>query len=372
MSGQQPSKDQKTEKPTHRRIEKAHEKGNVVKSTEVGQALTLALFLGWTALAGHVWMNSLKSQTVNVLSTVGIHHGADVILDRMNAAAMAWFWMLAPFLGLLGIAALAGQYMVTGVHLRKPLVPFEVDKMNPVKGLKNFVNLQKLFEAAKAISRVAIYAALAYFVAVPAWKAVTWVSFGSPAQILAEAARVSGKLLAYALGVGAVLAIIDYAFSKYRWYRQLYMTKQEIRDENKENEGDPHVKGRMRTRQKEAARHRMMASMKDADVVVTNPTHVAVALRYDQARMAAPAVIAKGKGHLAKRIKEKAKQYEIPIVEDPPLARMLERICPVGAPIPESLYRAVAEVFAYVMNSKPGGYRPHEELEREGGDEARR
>jgi flagellar biosynthetic protein FlhB len=258
------------------------------------------------------------------------------------------------------------------VHLRKPLVPFEVDKMNPVKGLKNFVNLQKLFEAAKAISRVAIYAALAYFVAVPAWKAVTWVSFGSPAQILAEAARVSGKLLAYALGVGAVLAIIDYAFSKYRWYRQLYMTKQEIRDENKENEGDPHVKGRMRTRQKEAARHRMMASMKDADVVVTNPTHVAVALRYDQARMAAPAVIAKGKGHLAKRIKEKAKQYEIPIVEDPPLARMLERICPVGAPIPESLYRAVAEVFAYVMNSKPGGYRPHEELEREGGDEARR
>jgi flagellar biosynthetic protein FlhB len=274
--------------------------------------------------------------------------------------------VLAPFLGLLGLVALAGQYMVTGMHLRKPLVPFEVDKMNPVKGLKNFINLQKLFEALKAISRVAIYAALAYFVAIPAWKAVTWVSFGSPDQILAEAARVSGKLLAYALAVGAALAVIDYAFSRYRWYRQLYMTKQEIRDENKENEGDPHVRGRMRSRQKEAARHRMMASMKEADVVVTNPTHVAVALRYEQSTMAAPTVVAKGKGHLAKRIKEKAKQFEVPIVEDPPLARLLEKVCPLGAPIPESLYRAVAEVFAYVMNRKPGQYQPHDELESEG------
>jgi flagellar biosynthetic protein FlhB len=360
---EQQSKDQKTEKPTPRRIEKAHEKGNVVKAMEPGQALSLGLFLGWMFVAGHLMLRSLEIHAKKILSTAGNNYGPGVILDRLSGAGDAGILILAPLLALLGVGAVFGQFMVSGMHLRKPLVPFEVDKLNPVKGLKNFINVQKLFEAAKGLSRVAIYAALAYFVAVPAWESVMWVAFGTPRQILGEAARVSGKVLLYALAVGIVLAIIDYAFARYRWYRQLYMTKQEVKDENKENEGDPQMKGRIRSKQREASRSRMMASMKEADVVVTNPTHVAVALRYDQASMAAPIVLAKGRGHLAKRIKDKARELQIPVVEDPPLARTLERICPLGAPIPENLYRAVAEVFAYVMGRRRGPYQPHEEVE---------
>lgn len=372
MSSQQPSKDQKTEEPTPRRIEKAHEKGNVVKAMEPGQAISLALFLGWMLLAGQLMMRQLETHAVKVLSSAGTHYGPGVMLDRLNDAKEAGMLLLAPLLALLAFGALCGQYMVTGFHLRKPPIPFEANKLNPVQGLKNIINLQKLFEAAKALSRVAIYAALAYFVAIPAWKSVMWVAFGSPREILSEAGRVAGEVLIYALAVGIVLAIIDYAFARHRWYKQLYMTKQEIKDETKENEGDPQVRNRMRSKQRQASRSRMMASMKEADVVVTNPTHVAVALKYDQASMDAPIVLAKGRGHLAKRIKEKANELGVPLVEDPPLARTLERICPVGSPIPEDLYRAVAEVFAYVMGRGRGHYRPHEELERDGRDGARR
>jgi flagellar biosynthesis protein FlhB len=360
---QQPSRDQKTEKPTPRRIEKAHEKGNVVRSNDTGQALALGLFLGWAALGGQAFIASLQSHAATTLARAGRDHAQGVLLEEMMSSGVHGMLMLAPLLGLLLLSAVLAQYMVTGLHLRKPLIPFEGDKLNPVKGLKNFINVQKLFEAGKALARVAIYAALAWFVAIPAWKSVSWVSFGSPSQIFSAATRVSGKLLAYALAVGVVLAVIDYAFSRYRWYRQLYMTKQEIRDENKENEGDPYVKGRMRSRQKEMSRHRMMSAVGDADVVVTNPTHVAVALKYEQETMAAPVVLAKGKDHLALRIRKRAAELGIPLIEDPPLARALEKVCPVGSPIPEALYRAVAEVFAYVLGRRRGAYRPHTELE---------
>jgi flagellar biosynthetic protein FlhB len=260
----------------------------------------------------------------------------------------------------LGVGAQLAQ---TGYHPRKTPVPFELKRLDPVKGMKNFITPDKLFQAVKALSRVALYALLAGFVIVPEWSTIAALALEEPRRIFSDSMWIVFRVLIRALVLGAVLAAIDISFTRYRWYRKLYMSKQQIRDEQKEHEGDPLLRGRIRERQRQMSRRRMMSDVKNADVVVTNPVRVAVALKYERVTMAAPTVLAKGRGHVARRIREEALRHDVPIVEDPPLARTLEKLCRVGAPIPEALFRAVAEVFAYVMGRRAGGFRPHPEVE---------
>ncbi len=362
---QQPDKSQQTERPTPRQIKRAYEEGNLPRSVEVGQAISLAVFLGWAFIGGTAFLAGSMDRVRNGLTATSGPVGADALLDRLvdsTAGAMA---LCAPLLAVMLVVAVAAQIAQTGFHPRKQPVPFELKRLDPVKGLKNFITLDKLFQAAKAIARVALYAGLAFVVLVPEWDAVSALALEGPWRIFTGTMGIALRVLVRALVLGAVLAAIDLGFTRYRWQKKLFMTKQQVKDELKENEGNPLLKGRIRERQRQASRQRMMADVRDADVVVTNPVHVAVALKYDRGAMEAPVVLAKGRGHIAQRIKDEARKFGVPVVEDPPLARVLEKLCRVGAPIPESLFRAVAEVFAYVLSHRKGPYLVHHDLENE-------
>ncbi|MDQ7007280.1 MAG: EscU/YscU/HrcU family type III secretion system export apparatus switch protein [Acidobacteriota bacterium] len=371
MAGQE-SKSQKTEKPTGRKLRKALEKGNVARSEDVGQTVSLAVFLLWASFGGGIFLTGLLANTRSALIEVGRAHGPAVLLDRCLNSMVVALSLLAPLLGALVVFAILGQIAQSGFHPKKNPIEFDLKKINLVEGMKKLVDVKKLFAAGKALVKLLLYGLLAAMVVIPEWTKISALAFSAPSGIFDQAATIVGRILTRAFLLGAAISVIDYAFTRYRWYQDLYMTKQEVKDEHKENEGDPQIRGRIRGMQREASRKRMMSAVKTADVVVTNPTHVAVALKYDKGDFAAPVVVAKGINELARRIKEEARRHGVPIVEDPPLARALERLCPLGAAIPEELYRAVAEVFAYVLGRHSGVYRPHTEKELETSDKGDR
>lgn len=355
-------RDRRTERPSGRKIEKAKEKGQVARSQDLGQAASLGAFLLWTALSGASFLAGLSAYLVASLRAAGRPPSDGALLDSLLNAGTVAMRLMLPLLFTIAAAGLLSQ-AIQGLHIRKPLLKVDFANLNPVNGLKHFVSVEKLVAAGKALLRAGFYAALSAAVVLPEWNGVAQLALASPAGILAGTTRIVGRVLVRALVLGLVIAAADFAFARWRWYRNLYMTKQEVRDEHRESEGSPEVRSRIRARQRELARRRMMAAIPTANVVVTNPTHVAVALKYDRAKMAAPVVVAKGKGLIAQRIKEVAREHRVPIVEDPPLARTLEKVCKLGAPIPETLFRAVAEVLAYVMNPKRRALRPHPEVE---------
>ncbi len=363
MAAQQTDKSQQTERPTLRQIKRAYEEGNLPRSVEVGQAISLAVLLGWGFLGGRAFLLDLSGRMTSSFQGAGRPVGDDALLQSLVDATTGAMLVAMPLLVVLMVLSVAAQLAQTGYHPRKTPIPFELKRLDPVKGLKNFITPDKIFQAVKALSRVALYALLAGFVVVPEWSKISALALEEPARIFSESMWIIFRVLIRALALGAVLAAIDISFTRYRWFRKLYMSKQQIRDEQKEHEGDPMLRGRIRERQRQMSRRRMMADVRNADVVVTNPIHVAVALKYERLTMGAPTVLAKGRGHIAHRIREEAKKHDVPIVEDPPLARTLEALCKVGAPIPEALFRAVAEVFAYVMGRRRGTYRPHPEVE---------
>lgn len=356
-------KDRRTEKPTGRQLRKARDKGNVARSQDIGHAVSLAIFLGWSALAGAAFMGGLTGALRAGIANLAASRTDGMLLDALLDHAWRGLALIGPLVLAIALAAIAAQLLQTGWHLRKPLFQFDLKKLDPVAGLRGFINLQKLVQALKALLKIGIYAALAAFVVVPEWDRVLDLGHATPGEIFGTICGITLRVLMRALLVSAVIAAADFAISRRIWYRNLYMTKQQVRDEHRENEGDPAVKARIRSKMREAIRRRMMSAVKTADVVVTNPTHVAVALRYERKTMAAPVVVAKGRGFVALRIREQAELHRVPLLEDPPLARTLERLCPLGAPIPPALYRAVAEVLAYVLGRRRGAYRPHHDVE---------
>ncbi len=358
-------RDNRTEKPTAKQVTRAHERGQVVHSQDVGHAVSLLVFLVWASLAGGSFMQGATELVRGGLRATLHHDDHGLLQADILRALVAGLRMIGPLMLGLMVFGVAGTLLQGGIHPRKGLIPFELERLNPITGMKRLVSTEKLIAAVKAVVRTALYAAVAIAVVMPEWAAISALCRLTPAAILEEAFRIAARVLSRALLVGIVFAVVDYGVTRYRFYRGLYMTKQEVRDEAKEQE-NPEIKGRIRGRQREVARRRMMAFVRTADVVVTNPTHVAVALKYDRAAGHAPLVVAKGKGYVALRIREVATGAGVPIVEDPPLARTLEKLCPLGTPIPETLYRAVAEVFAHILRARRGprpAYRIHPEVE---------
>jgi flagellar biosynthetic protein FlhB len=222
--------------------------------------------------------------------------------------------------------------------------------------LKRLFSLRSLAELVKSIVKILFVAAVAYLMIKQDLDLIPTLTRQSVLDIFVFAARVAFKICFNVCLALVVLAILDFAYQRWEHEKSLRMTKQEVKDENKQTEGDPKIKARIRSIQMETARQRMMAAVPTADVVITNPTHLAVALRFDAARMIAPQVIAKGAGHVAERIKQIAAENDVPLVEDKPLARALYKIVEIGNTIPADLYKAVAEVLAYVYRLR--GIRP--------------
>jgi flagellar biosynthetic protein FlhB len=247
----------------------------------------------------------------------------------------------------------AGSYVAqTGLLWKEDALKLDGTRLNPIQGLQRILSLRSVVEAVKALLKVALIGYAGWAAVrddVPLLPGLIATDINSIMTVIGVMAFRMTIWIALAV---AAIAALDYAYQRFEWERSLRMTKQEIKQEFRETEGDPMLRARIRSLQRERMRNRMIAAVPKADVVITNPDHLAVALRYDQQAMAAPTVIAKGAGYLAERIKAIAKEHGIMVIENKPVARTLYRLVEVGREIPADLYRAVAQILAMVYRAK--------------------
>lgn len=342
---------EKTEEPTSKKIEDARKDGNVPKSQDAVAVVTLLV-----AVVATLFMLGFMGERITNLyryyqSFIGIEMNFRVIQLVMMKTIFEILLILAPIVLSIMVAGILGNVMQFGfIFTTKPITP-NLDKINPLKGLKNLFSLKKLVESIKIILKVSIVFTIAFIVLLQFIKELPRVElYDIFSQIiwLRDKAIILAAIVIIAF---IIVAIIDVFLVRFQYFKGLRMSKQEIKDEYKQMEGDPQVKGRIRRLQMEAARRRMVQDVAGADVVITNPTHYAVAIRYDTAKEQAPRVIAKGVDFLALRIKEVAYQNNVIVYENPPLARELYKVCEVNDIIPRELFKAVAEVLGFVYNS---------------------
>lgn len=356
---------EKTEQPSQRKLDQAREKGQVARSRELSTFTILlagggALWFMGASLTQH--MVKLLRDGLTLDRELAFNPG--LIIPRLYDLSLDALITFFPFLLVVMIAAAFSPLLLNGWLFSVQALQPKFSKLNPVSGIARMFSKTALVELAKAIGKATLVGGVA------AW--VIWSNKDAVMALGMQATAASIPQIGYLVSAsfmtiaGAMLLIvaIDVPFQLWDHNKKLMMTKEEVRRESKETEGNPEVKGRIRSLQREAARRRMMAAIPTADVVVTNPTHYAVALKYGDKGMRAPIVVAKGSHLLALRIREIAEENHVPILEAPPLARALHKHTDLGESIPEALYTAVAEVLAYVYQlhryEKQGGARPQE------------
>ncbi len=344
---------EKTEKATPRRRQKARERGNVAKSTELNSALILL-----ASLAALGFLAAGMSRRLMALSRFFLSQGFAIQLNQVNLYSYfcfvlkAIFTLFAPFLLVVAIAGVASNLAQVGfLFTLEPLKP-KLSTLNPLSGFKRLFSLKGLFELPKAVFKLIIIGIISYLTIkgkLTQFFLLSQMGLNAMLKVIGKVALLLGVRVSLAF---LVLAAIDYAFQKWDYEKKLRMTKDEVKEERKQYEGDPLIKGRIRSVQRELARRRMMKEIPKADVIITNPTTLAVALRYDPEKMSAPQVVAKGARLLAQKIMELARKHNVPIVENRRLARLLYRKVKVGEEVPVALYQAVAEVLSYIYKLK--------------------
>lgn len=337
--------EERTEQATPRRRQKAREQGQVPRSRElISMAGTGGIILAFY-LTGDYFIKNLSDLVSKLLS---LQYGREPF-TVMRYASSEMFLLLAPFF-IISISLVLLSGFSQGGFVMKPLVP-DLERINPLGGLKRLFSLTGLTETLKSIFKFAAGGVLFYAVIKNSIDLLPLTM----AMGFKESWRVSSSLFSKAVIYGFstffTIAIIDYILERWRFERSIKMTRQELKEEHRETEGDPLIKSRIRSIQREMARRRMMQEVPKATVVITNPTHIAVALLYRKEDMDAPKVIAKGVGFIAEKIKEIAISHNIPVVEDKPLARSLYKL-KIGSFIPEELYRAVAKVLAHIYRMR--------------------
>jgi flagellar biosynthetic protein FlhB len=347
---------ERTEDPTAKRVKDAREKGQVARSRDLGAAAAMlagAIALAWT---GERLIRGLAERLTGDLQRLGATSGASLTPGDVAALAIDGGALLASLVGPLAVAAAvigAGVQAVQGGWSIAPAaLALKWERLSPSQGLKRFTFKESGADTLKAFAGVVAIVAVSWQTVGDAVADGSRLAWLSPADVGRAAWQHTDALLwrvAMALGV---VALADYGLQRYRLMSSLRMTKHEVRDEARQLEGSPEIKGRIRRLQREMARRRMLNDVPRATVVITNPTHVAVALEYRRGSMAAPLVLAKGSDHIAARIRERARQHGVPIVENQPLARALFAAADVGETIPASLFSAVAEVLAQLIRLK--------------------
>lgn len=333
--------EERTEQATPRKRQKAREKGQVPRSKElISMAATGGVIIAFY-LTGDYFIKNLSGLMKRLLS---LEYGIDPF-TTMRQSSTEMLLILSPFFALsISLVLISG--FSQGGFVMKPL-SLELERINPLSGLKRLFSFSGMTEALKSIFKFLIGGILFYLVI----KRSVLLLPSTMAMGLQESWRVSEDLIVRAVLSGFLvfftIAVIDYVLERWRFERSLRMTRQEIKEEHKETEGDPLIRSRIRSIQREMARRRMMQEVPKATVVITNPTHIAVALLYKRVEMDAPKVIAKGAGLIAEKIKEIAIKHNIPVVEDKPLARSLYKLS-IGSFIPEELYKATAKVLAHI------------------------
>lgn len=347
---------EKTEDATTKRLQDARKEGQVARSQElITAAMLLALFLAIKLFVGFIG-NRLLLTFYESYSYIGIYAadlptvgiGGAIIQNAMLNILL----MLLPVFAFAMVPAIAMnifqvKWKVTG----KPLQP-KFNRLNPISGFKKILSMDKLFELVKSIAKIGIIFYLAYSTLKGE---VDKLAILYELGLLQAVSLIGNLVIDMGIKISAfyfIMGLADYIYQKLKFKKDMKMSKQEVKDEYKQQEGDPQIKGRIKSKMREASMRRMMQSMPDADVVITNPTHFACAIRYDKEKAAAPVLTAKGVDYLAQKIKEAAKEYNVPIVENKPLARMLYYNVDLDSEIPPELYQMTAEVLAYVYQLK--------------------
>lgn len=346
-------KSQKTEQPTDRKLQKAKEEGDVPKSQEVSGWFTLAAGLAVLAFMGPGVAGDLSATLSAFLARpheLSQDLGASLDLAAATAVRLIAILGLA-FLALMA-AAIAGNIVQTGLLFTPSKLEPKISKLDPIQGLKRMFGPQGWMNFAKGVGKMALVAIAMFLVMWPRQGDLMALPFVAPIGLLQEVFEAAVQLLIAALIVYAVIAVADFAFQRREFIERNKMSLKEIRDEFKDTEGDPQVRAKLRQIRQERAQRRMMARVPEAAVIITNPTHYAIALEYEQGRTPAPVCLAKGTDEVALRIRELAKEHSIPIVEDPPLARGLHATAELEQPIPVEHYEAVAKVIGYVLSLK--------------------
>ena len=349
MSDEQ-DKSQQTEEPTQKRLDQAREQGDTVKSTEVtafillgGGTLAIAMFGQYTATglakALMIFLEQPDSMAVDGAGLAAITRG---VLYQM---AMT----LAPFFGVMMLAALAG-------HLVQGLPTFNIDKVapdfskvSPMAGFKRLFGVEGWVNLLKGLAKIAVVGIAIWTQLWPERNHLEGILTQSTAAVIGDMGHLLFKVLMAALASLGVIAGADYFFQRIRFMQRNRMSKQEIKEEYRQNEGDPHIKAKIRQLRQERAKKRMIAQVPKATVVIMNPTHYAVALKYESGQMAAPICVAKGVDALALKIRAVAEENDVAVVENPPLARALHATVEIDEPVPPEHFKAVAQVIGYVM-----------------------
>lgn len=354
MSDEAPEQESKTEDPSQRKLEEAHKKGDVAKSQEV---TTWFMLVGTAIVCANMapWVAQQISQPLQIIM---------MNADRFDVEGSGFgaffnglaFAMIGAVLAPLGVLYVCG--IVANLVQHRPLFSAEpitpkFSKVSPLAGAKRLFSGEALVNFGKGLLKIGIVGTVVFLVVWPERDRLDTMMTADPIIILADVQEMAVKIITAVLIVVTLIAAADFFYMRQKWWKRQMMTMQETRDEYKQMEGDPHVKGRIRQLRQEKARKRMMAAVPDATVVVTNPTHYAVALKYEKS-MGAPKCVAKGADAVALRIRAVAKEADVPIIENPPLARALFASVEVDQDIPGEHYKAVAEIIGFVMRLKHG------------------
>ncbi|MGD9582032.1 MAG: flagellar biosynthesis protein FlhB [Vampirovibrionia bacterium] len=346
MSG---STSEKTEKATPRRRKQAREEGQVLKSTDLNSGIMLSVSFAVLFFLGQMMLDEIRSileTNLTTLDTTEIQ--MDTIIPLFNHYVFTVAKLLAPLLGILVVIGFSSNLAQVGPLFSTKAIKPKITKINPLNGFKKMFSLKSIVELIKGTTKMAIIGFVGYYTIYPRRDELMVLQsvdlMGSLSIIFDIIFQISWKVCIILI----VLGIADYAYQKYEFEKSIKMTKQEIKDEHKNIEGNPEIKRKVKSIQFQMATNRMMSEVPKADVVVTNPTHFAVALKYDVKVAPAPMVVAKGVDLVAKRIKDRAKEHKVPIVENKPLARSLYKLVEINRMVPEELFVAVAEILAYI------------------------
>ncbi len=350
---------EKTEDATPKKLEDARKEGQVAKSKELSSALgLLTLFLVLKMFGGKLGIQFIENfsyvynRIPEMITLTNGEISVELFASLIGAIVLRLMYIMMPlFITGVVVAVAVDLIQVKWKPTTKPLQP-KFNKLSPLKGVKRLFSKDKLVELLKSVIKVGLVAYLAYATIKEEFNAL-YLLYDMP--LIGAIGAIGEIVIDLGLKISIfyfIFGIADFIYNKFKFKEDMKMTKQEVKDEFKNAEGDPKVKSQQRRRMQEASRRRMMSALPQADVVITNPTHYAVALKYDTQICPAPYVVAKGEDYLALKIKETAKEHDIEIVENKPLARMLYHNVELGAEIPPELYQAVAEVLAIVYNAK--------------------
>ena len=343
---------EKTEPATPKKLEKARGEGQVAKSQDINTAVLLIILFGSLRIFGGYMLDRIQGAFQTLYGTISDYateeFNAGRVMSLLEYGITEIIWIILPIIALGVVGAFVAnvvqvKWKVTG----KPLRP-KFSKLNPINGFKRFFSKDKLVELLKAVLKLSVLFYVVYSSLQDEWGMIVNIYqldlWSALTLIVDLVLNISFKICAVFL----VLAFADWYYQKRKFQTDMKMTKQEVKDEYKNSEGNPQIKGQIRRKMQEVSRRRMMQALPEADVVITNPTHLAVALKYDREAAEAPVVIAKGADFLAQRIRDTARENQIEIVENKPLARMLYHNVEIGDQIPPELYQVVAEILAYV------------------------